>query len=617
MPRDYYEVLGVERERRATRRSRGPSGASRASSIPTSTPTTPRRRRSSRRPPRPTRSSPTPSGGAPTTPSGTRACARAAGRPAAPGSARSRTSSRRSSGRRGDPFGFGGAAGRRAAATSRAAVEIALEDVAHRDRARGQLRRRRRLRALPRQRRRAGHADPHLRALRRRRPAAPGDQHARSVRWSARVACDACAGDGKIAETPCERVRRARRGPRASSAGRSTIPAGIEDGQRVRIGGAGHAGEPGGRPGDLYVEVAGRRGRALPSATATDLITRRRPPGHRGDARRHDQRRDPRGRAARSRSPPATQPGSEIGPARARPAAARRRAAWQTSAWSSTSSSRPTSPRSSGELAARLDETIEPENLEPEQRPRLLLARPPRVRLIRLAVRCRPAQAEPVLAELAVLAPNGVEEERRAGLRRIRDLRRRGRAAGPRLGRDGGRRGPGRGHRHRDPGRLGGPLAGLPQAAAGRRPALAAPLVGAGPRGAIDIVVDPGRAFGTGAHPTTRLCLELLSELARGGAAAGALTDLGTGSGVLAIAAAKLGWGPVAGLDSEPAALEAAAANAAANDVEIDLRRDNLREPARPGAHRGRQPDGAAPAGARRRLGRSAAAAADLLGPAR
>ena len=93
----------------------------------------------------------------------------------------------------------------------------------------------------------------------------------------------------------------------------------------------------------------------------------------------------------------------------------------------------------------------------------------------------------------------------------------------------------------------------------------------------IDVVVDPGRAFGTGAHPTTRMCLELLIELADAGGAAGPLSDLGTGSGVLAIAAAKLGWGPVAGIDSETPALEAAAANAAANGVALGLRRENLR----------------------------------------
>jgi len=96
--------------------------------------------------------------------------------------------------------------------------------------------------------------------------------------------------------------------------------------------------------------------------------------------------------------------------------------------------------------------------------------------------------------------------------------------------------------------------------------------------GAIDLVVDPGRAFGTGAHPTTRLCLEMLLELAQAGRARGPLTDLGTGSGVLAIAAAKLGWAPVHAYDHEDAAIEAAATNAEANGVELKLERANLRD---------------------------------------
>ncbi len=96
--------------------------------------------------------------------------------------------------------------------------------------------------------------------------------------------------------------------------------------------------------------------------------------------------------------------------------------------------------------------------------------------------------------------------------------------------------------------------------------------------GTVDVVVDPGQAFGTGAHPTTRLCLEFLLELEAAGEASGPLTDLGTGSGVLAIAAAKLGWGPIHAYDHEPPALEAAAANAAANGVEVTLQRMNLRE---------------------------------------
>jgi ribosomal protein L11 methyltransferase len=81
------------------------------------------------------------------------------------------------------------------------------------------------------------------------------------------------------------------------------------------------------------------------------------------------------------------------------------------------------------------------------------------------------------------------------------------------------------------------------------------------------VVIDPGRAFGTGAHPTTRLCVDLLLEIERGSA-----LDIGCGSGVLAIAACRLGFEPVSAIDSDPAAIDAAARNAAANGVEIDVR---------------------------------------------
>ena len=80
----------------------------------------------------------------------------------------------------------------------------------------------------------------------------------------------------------------------------------------------------------------------------------------------------------------------------------------------------------------------------------------------------------------------------------------------------------------------------------------------------IPVVVDPGRAFGTGAHPTTRLCLELLAELPRG-----SLVDVGCGSGVIAIAAVKLGFAPVTGIDVDPQAVQVARQNAAANGVEL------------------------------------------------
>jgi molecular chaperone DnaJ len=68
------------------------------------------------------------------------------------------------------------------------------------------------------------------------------------------VVCDQCNGSGKIPETPCAECRGSGRvrGPRTKTI---EVPAGIEDGQRLRVAGAGHAGEPGAGPGDLYVEV--------------------------------------------------------------------------------------------------------------------------------------------------------------------------------------------------------------------------------------------------------------------------------------------------------------------------------------------------------------------------
>jgi ribosomal protein L11 methyltransferase len=90
----------------------------------------------------------------------------------------------------------------------------------------------------------------------------------------------------------------------------------------------------------------------------------------------------------------------------------------------------------------------------------------------------------------------------------------------------------------------------------------------------IDLVIDPGQAFGTGAHATTRLCLELMLELAP----SASFLDLGCGSGVLAIAAARLGWAPVIACDYDPVAVEATRANAVGNRVGIESVQLDLRE---------------------------------------
>jgi ribosomal protein L11 methyltransferase len=87
---------------------------------------------------------------------------------------------------------------------------------------------------------------------------------------------------------------------------------------------------------------------------------------------------------------------------------------------------------------------------------------------------------------------------------------------------------------------------------------------------AVAVVIDPARAFGTGGHATTRLCLELLLDLPRG-----SLLDVGCGSGVLAIAAAKLGFAPIDAVDVDEQAVEATARNATANGVQVATRRAN------------------------------------------
>jgi len=83
---------------------------------------------------------------------------------------------------------------------------------------------------------------------------------------------------------------------------------------------------------------------------------------------------------------------------------------------------------------------------------------------------------------------------------------------------------------------------------------------------AVNLILDPGLAFGTGSHPTTWQCLRWLHDNLTPGAS---VLDYGCGSGVLAIAAKRLGAGPVVAVDIDPAALEAARANAATNAAEV------------------------------------------------
>jgi ribosomal protein L11 methyltransferase len=202
--------------------------------------------------------------------------------------------------------------------------------------------------------------------------------------------------------------------------------------------------------------------------------------------------------------------------------------------------------------------------------------------VIRLAIRVRREQAELVLAELLDLAPGGVEEvDVDAGtveyavygppgeLPGLPDLRA---AAGGALidvstteVADDWAEGWRSFHR---------PLV------LGARLVVRPPWEPAVPGVAVDLVIDPGRAFGTGAHATTRLCLEMLLDLEppvvrmTTGISPGSprVIDLGCGSGVLGIAAARLGWAPVLGLDFDALAVQATAENARVNGVASEVR---------------------------------------------
>lgn len=221
--------------------------------------------------------------------------------------------------------------------------------------------------------------------------------------------------------------------------------------------------------------------------------------------------------------------------------------------------------------------------------------------MIRLALRVRRADAELVLAELLELVPGGVEELEPAPtdggeaiveyavygapgeLPELPDLQA---AAGGALVEISTSELPDdwseRWKRFHRPVSIEPPSAAV---SAGTVPALRvrppweAP---SGRPGAREIVIDPAQAFGTGAHATTRMCLELLLELAASDDRRGAVLDVGSGSGVLAIAAFRLGYRPVLALDNDRESVRAILANAAVNGVEIVARRFDLRGEALP-----------------------------------
>jgi ribosomal protein L11 methyltransferase len=215
--------------------------------------------------------------------------------------------------------------------------------------------------------------------------------------------------------------------------------------------------------------------------------------------------------------------------------------------------------------------------------------------VIRLAVRVRREQAELVLAELLELAPGGVEESELAGELveyavygapgELPELPALEAAAGESLVEISTTETADDWHErwklfHRPillqaPRLKATPLRSVP--ALHVRPPWEADSVGQD-GAAQEIVIDPGRAFGTGAHATTRMCLELLLELACEQRSLGPLLDVGTGSGVLAIAASRLGFTPVLALDHERESVEATRENARVNDAALDVRRFDLRE---------------------------------------
>ena len=236
--------------------------------------------------------------------------------------------------------------------------------------------------------------------------------------------------------------------------------------------------------------------------------------------------------------------------------------------------------------------------------------------MIRLAVRVARERADVVLAELLDLAPSGVEEVALDGARveyavygppgelpalpdlhalaggaaveistseiaddwqeRWRDFHKPVLIAAPRSAGDGAADGP-----------------SVPSIRV--RPPWEPESVAGGESAAIELVIDPGQAFGTGGHASTRLCLGLLLEAVAAEGAERPVLDVGTGSGVLAIAAGRLGFAPLLALDNEIESVTAAAENAEENGVALRTACFDLRADPLPWLAAGPDPSGPAP----------------------
>jgi ribosomal protein L11 methyltransferase len=194
--------------------------------------------------------------------------------------------------------------------------------------------------------------------------------------------------------------------------------------------------------------------------------------------------------------------------------------------------------------------------------------------LVRLGIRVHSAEAESALAALLELLPDGLEERRLGDDVEYATYGASDALPDAALVRE--RLGPALAGLSRDPvpedwARRWHAFLGPVTVAEGDRSLTVRPPWVPGEPG--DLVVDPDVLFGAGTHPTTRLVLRLLLADPRAG---GALCDWGAGTGVLAVAAARLGWAPVTAIELDAAAAEIIAGNGARNGVAVDARAGDL-----------------------------------------